>query len=201
MEGQWLPADVPGCIHTDLMAAGQLGDPFNGTAEWEVQWVEERNWRYRCPVPELPVEGEWVLEFEGLDTHADILVNGARVLRTDNMHRRWRIPRSELTLTGEDTLEVVFRSPVREGQALLEQSPFPIPVSNEARPVGQQNSVFTRKAQYHFGWDWGPRLGTSGIWKPVRWVRVDRELPTFRLVPVSIGPERAEYNVIWDAAV
>lgn len=201
MEGQWHAADVPGCIHTDLMAAGQLVDPFNGTAEWEVQWVEERDWRYRCPVPTLPAEGEWVLEFEGLDTHADILVNGLGVLRTDNMHRRWRIPRSGLNLKGDDTLEVVFRSPVREGQSLLEQSPFPIPVSNEARPVGQQNSVFSRKAQYHFGWDWGPRLVTSGIWKPVRWVRVDRELPTFRLVPVSIGPERAEYDVLWDAAV
>ena len=199
--GIWRPAQVPGSIHTDLMVHGLLEDPFLERNEDAVQWVEAEDWIYRRPLPMPPEEGEWALEFKGLDTHADILVNGATVLRVDNMHRRWRIPRSGLNLNGEDTLVVVFRSPVREGQALLEQSPFPIPVSNEARPVGQQNSVFTRKAQYHFGWDWGPRLVTSGIWKPVRWVRVDHELPTFRLVPVSIGPERAEYDVLWDAAV
>ena len=76
-----------------------------------------------------------------------------------------------------------------------------IPVSNEARPIGEQNSVFSRKAQYHFGWDWGPRLVTSGIWKPVRWVRIDQELPPFRLIPVSMAPELAEYEVLFEEAV
>ena len=199
--GVWRTAEVPGCVHTDLLGHGLIPDPFHGVNEGQVEWIEDRDWRYRRPLPLPPAEGEWALEFSGLDTHAELQVNGRTVLNTNNMHRAWRLPAAELGLTGQDTLEVVFRSPVGVGQSLLEASPLSIPVSNEARPVGEQNSVFSRKAQYHFGWDWGPRLVTSGIWKPVRWVRIDQELPPFRLIPVSIAPEQAEYEVFFKEAM
>jgi len=199
--GVWRTAAVPGCVHTDLLTHGLIPDPFQDVNEGEVEWVEHRDWRYRRPLPAPPAEGNWVLEFSGLDTHAEVQVNGHTVLNANNMHRSWRISETELGLTGRDTLDVLFRSPVHVGQALLEASPVSIPVSNEARPIGEQNSVFSRKAQYHFGWDWGPRLVTSGIWKPVRWVRVDRELPPFRLIAVSIAPEQAKYEVLFEEAV
>ena len=199
--GLWRAAEVPGCIHTDLLTHGLISNPFEAVNEGEVEWVEHRDWRYRRLLTTPPEEGEWALEFEGLDTHAEVQINGRTVLIANNMHRAWRLPVAELGLTGQDTLEVVFRSPVEVGQSLLEASPLSIPVSNEARPIGQQNSVFSRKAQYHFGWDWGPRLVTSGIWKPVRWVRVDQELPRFRLIPVSIAPEQAEYEVLFEDSV
>ena len=199
--GAWLPAEVPGCIHTDLLAHGQIPAPFLDRNEDEVQWVEHRDWTYRRPLPAPPTEGEWALEFGGLDTYAEVRVNGRIALRTDNMHRSWRIPASDLALTGMDTLTVQFLSPVRMGQEALDRSPWPIPASNEAKPIGTQTSAVTRKAMYHYGWDWGPRLVTSGFWKPVRWVRIDREMPTFRCAVESVDSVRAVVRVQWDAAV
>ena len=199
--GIWHPAEVPGCIHTDLLAQGLIPPPFFDRNEELLQWVEQEDWLYRCPLPLPPGEGEWALEFEGLDTYADVAVNGKRVLRTDNMHRSWRIPEADLALTGRDTLLVTFRSPVRAGQAQLDLSPWPIPASNEDRPIGRQTSAVARKAMYHYGWDWGPRLVTSGIWKPLRWVRTDIGLPGFRLEPIGVDSVRAEYRVSWDGPV
>ena len=119
------------------------------------------------PIPRPQSKGSGP-EFGGLDT-MEVRVNGRSALRTDNMHRSWRIPASDLALTGMDTLTVQFLSPVRMGQEALDRSPWPIPASNEAKPIGTQTSAVTRKAMYHYGWDWGPRLVTSGLWKPVRW--------------------------------
>lgn len=199
--GQWRTADVPGCIHTDLLAHGIIASPFLQRNEEDVQWIEDRDWTYRTVMTPPQGEGDWALEFKGLDTYAEVSVNGSGVLRTDNMHRSWRIPMDRLGLTGWDTLQVRFESPVRRGQALLDASPWPVPASNEARPIAEQTSAMSRKAMYHFGWDWGPRLVTSGIWKPVQWVRIDLELPSFRLTPVSIDSSRAEYRIEWDAPV
>ena len=199
--GVWREARVPGSIHTDLMGHGLLESPFFAQNEAQVQWVEDQNWSYRCALPGPPEEGVWSLEFAGLDTYADVMVNGTLVLSADNMYRSWRIPEADLGLTGQDSVLVVLKRPVLEGQLRLDASPWPIPVSNENRPIGRQTSAVTRKAMYHYGWDWGPRLVTSGIWKPVRWVRTDIELPPFRLQAVSVDTVRAEYDVIWDEPV
>lgn len=199
--GHWSNAEVPGCIHTDLMAHGLIPDPYLLRNEQEVQWVESRDWVYRCPLPKPPVEGDWALEFGGLDTYAEVEVNGRTVLSANNMHRTWRIPEADLSLTGEDTVVVRFLSPVRMGQSALNASPWPIPASNEARPIGRQTSAVTRKAMYHYGWDWGPRLATSGIWKPVRWVRTDTEWPGFRLVVASADSAQATCALHWDESV
>lgn len=199
--GEWAAAEVPGCIHTDLMAHGVIPDPFLLRNEQEVQWVESRNWVYRCPLPKPPVVGDWALEFGGLDTYAEVEVNGRTVLSANNMHRTWRIAEADLSLTGKDTVVVRFLSPARMGQSVLDASPWPIPASNEARPIGRQTSAVTRKAMYHYGWDWGPRLATSGIWKPVRWVRTDTEWPTFRLVVASADSAQATCVVHWDQPV
>lgn len=199
--GAWRPAEVPGSIHTDLMSSGLIPDPFEGQNEQAVQWVEGLDWQYRCPLPLPPETGEWALEFAGVDTHAEIQVNGRVVLQSDNMHRSWRIPKRDLPLTGADTLFVTLLSPVRQGQLRLDASPWPIPASNEDRPIGQQTSAVTRKAMHHFGWDWGPRLATSGLWKPVRWVRTDVELPSFRLCADTVDAMHAVFRVLWDAPV
>ena len=199
--GQWREAEVPGCIHTDLLSHGLLPDPFQDRHEGDVQWVEAEDWTYRCALQQPPDEGEWALEFAGLDTYAEVEVNDVSVLLSSNMHRFWRIPEADLSLTGEDTLVVRFRSPIQMGQAALDASPWPIPASNEAVPIGLQTSAVTRKAMYHYGWDWGPRLVTSGIWKPVKWVRTDLELPTFRVQVESADALQATCRIRWDRPV
>lgn len=200
-EGDWLAAKVPGNVHLDLLEHGLISDPFVAVNEGDVQWVETVDWRYRRPIAPPPVSGEWALEFSGLDTYATVMLNGDTLLQSDNMHRRWRIPASEMVFTGTDTLSVVFKSPVAEGQRQLDAHPWRIPVSNEIRPQGEQVSAVVRKAMYHFGWDWGPRLVTSGIWRPVSWVRQDVALPEFSMTLDSLSSNTAVYRLQFEEPV
>lgn len=200
-EGQWIEAHVPGNVHLDLLAHGLIPDPFSATNEGEVQWVETMDWQYRRAIEPPPVSGDWALEFLGLDTYATVMLNGDTLLQSANMHRGWHIPASEMVFTGTDTLSVVFKSPVVEGQKQLDAHPWRIPVSNEMQPQGQQVSAVVRKAMYHFGWDWGPRLVTSGIWRPVSWVRKDVVLPEFSMVQEGLSSEQARYRLQFGESV
>ena len=197
----WYPAEVPGCIHTDLLRLGRIEDPFQAVNEVAVQWIEQENWHYRTVLQKPKGPGDWVLEFQGLDTYATVTIGEDTLLVANNMHRPWRIPLARINQSASDTLEVHFESPVSAGQRTLDDSPWPIPVSNEARPIGQQTSAVTRKAMYHYGWDWGPRLATSGIWKAVRWVRADVEWPVYRMHLTAFTKEQATYEVTFAKAL
>jgi beta-mannosidase len=107
------------------------------------------------------------LHFKGLDTYADVYLNDSLILTANNMFRSWEADCNGLLKEGDNELKIIFKSPVKIGQQKLDKLGFLIPVQNEQVPKGKQNGVFTRKAAYHFGWDWGPRLVTSGIWQPV----------------------------------
>src|SRR5436190_12603900 len=90
----WLPATVPGCVHTDLLAAGKIGDPFYRLNEKDQQWIENESWEYRAAVPvdaATLAHDRIELVFAGLDTFAEVFVNGAPVLTADNMFRSWRV--------------------------------------------------------------------------------------------------------------
>jgi len=157
----WLPAEVPGCIHTDLMRQGKLKDPFYAMQEIEAQWVETANWEYRTKIhadKKLLKQDGIALWFEGLDTYADVFLNDSLILRADNMFRQWQVEIKNLLHVGENDLRILFRSAVLETNVLQEKYQMTLPP--DAR-------VFARKAQYQFGWDWGPRLVTTGIWQPV----------------------------------
>ena len=121
--GVWRSAQVPGCIHTDLLSHGLIPDPFGGQHEKDVEWIEHRDWRFRRPLPLPPAEGEWALEFGGLDTHAELQVNGRTVLNTNNMHRTWRLPVAELGLTGQDTLDCLLYTSPSPRDATLSRMP------------------------------------------------------------------------------
>ena len=162
---EWLPVEIPGDAATDLLKHERIPDPFFGTYEDSLQWLEQLNWVYRTRVLVSDYATESVLRFEGLDTYASIVVNDSLLLETDNAHRAYEValPPSEDAWN----IEVTLHSPVERGQAILDAQPRNIPVSNEIKPIGQQTSSVTRKPYYHFGWDWGPRLVSAGISGPV----------------------------------
>ena len=172
---QTYPATVPGTVHTDLMAAGLIDDPFLGFGERAVQWVDKEDWVYTrtFDVPDsLLAHTRAELCFDGLDTYADVTLNGTRILQTDNMFRRWRVAVDSLLKPSGNVLEVYLHSPVKVDLPKWEAYPVHYRVSNDQSANGglldKQISVFARKAGYHYGWDWGPRIVTSGIWRSVR---------------------------------
>lgn len=160
---EWLPVQVPGDVVTDLLLQGRLKDPFFGTREDSTQWIEHQEWRYRTFVtaPSASHSQGYRLRFEGIDTYASLFIDDSLALTTDNAHRQYvvQLPNSDEGWQ----VEVVLHSPVATGQAILDHQPRLIPVSNEAKPIGQQTSSVTRKPGYHYGWDWGPRLTSCGI--------------------------------------
>jgi beta-mannosidase len=163
------PATVPGTVHTDLLAAGVIPDPYLDLNEAEVQWIEDRDWIYRLeldPPPAVRAHERLELVFDGLDTYADVILDGDTLLRADNMFRTWRVPLPRGLPPGASVLEVRFRSPVAEGLRRAGAHGFALPQGNDGHDPPTR--AFTRKAAYHYGWDWGPRLVTSGLWLPAR---------------------------------
>ena len=163
---EWIPAEVPGCIHTDLLSAGLIPNPFAEDNELRVSWVAEAGWIYKRefhPTPELLNEERIFLECDGLDTLASISINGEEVAGTDNMHRRYSFDVTELLHPGPNTIEISFASPVEYVRRLLGTDPY---VTSPADSI--PGSPYIRKAMYQWGWDWAPKIPTSGIWRSIR---------------------------------
>ncbi|WP_343608097.1 beta-mannosidase [Chryseobacterium oranimense] len=161
-EQKWLPAKIPGTVHLDLMDNKVIPDPFKDENEKKVQWIENEDWEYqtRFNVSSKELQNDHVdLIFNGLDTFSEIYLNGKLLKKTDNMFRKWEIPVKELLKEGNNDLKIKFTSAVKEGKERAKKVPFTMPESPRS---------FVRKAQYQFGWDWGPRLVTAGIWKDIQ---------------------------------
>lgn len=174
-EQQWLSAVVPGCVHTDLLRNGLIPDPFYGTNEHDLQWIDKKDWEYRSEFevgPELQQLSRIDLVFEGLDTYADVYLNEQPILAADNMFRIWKIDVKDQLKPGINTLRIRFRSPIQEDLPKLEKLGYALPATNDQSELGglenKRVSIFARKAPYHYGWDWGPRFVTSGIWRGAR---------------------------------
>ena len=111
-----------------------------------------------CPPDWKAFNESFELVFEGIDTYSTVILNGDTLGTTDNAHRAYRFSVSRLN-KGLNTLVVSLHAAVDKGQTKLDASPWPVPVSNEARPQGRQTSSVSRKALYHYGWDWGASIG------------------------------------------
>ncbi|HZZ20081.1 MAG TPA: glycoside hydrolase family 2 protein, partial [Opitutaceae bacterium] len=164
-DSSWMPAAVPGCVHTDLMRAKAIPDPFWGTNELGLQWIEERDWEYRTEFAAgsaLLAERHVELVADGLDTVATVVLNGREVARTENMFigHRWEV--KPLLVPGRNTLSIRFGSAM-EYIRTHRTSHTPREIND---PVGGCTRI--RKEQCQFGWDWGPRLVTAGIWRDIR---------------------------------
>lgn len=174
-EATWLPAQVPGCVHTDLLRNGKIADPFFGANEKDLQWIDKKDWEYRTTFKlsdTLASCNRLEIVFDGLDTYADVYLNGTRIVQANNMFRIWRTDVKALLRPSNNELLVRFRSPVKEDLPKHEELGLPLPAPNDDAELGglgdRKISVFARKAPYHYGWDWGPRFVTSGIWREVR---------------------------------
>lgn len=168
-DSSWLPATVPGTVHTDLLANKKIEEPFFRTNEKDLQWIDKEDWEYQTTfvVTEDFLKKQNIeIEFEGLDTYADVFINGQKVLTADNMFLAWKAEIKQFLKSGENTLRVYFKSPINTVMPAYKSLGYVVPVSsNDQSDV--KVSTYSRKAGYHYGWDWGPRFVTSGIWKSV----------------------------------
>ena len=192
----WFAAKVPGCVHQDLRRNREIPDPFWGTNELDLQWIEDRDWEYRTEFKvssKLRAEAVIELSAEGLDTLAKITLNGEEVGRTENMFTpyRWNVKQ----LLREGTNELTIRFAATGTYLRTQHAGHTFKEFND--PVGHSNRI--RKEQCQFGWDWGPRFVTAGIWQPIgleAWsanrlqsVRIEQSHAVNGEVTVTLAPE------------
>lgn len=170
----WHPASVPGNTHLDLMRERIIDDPYFRLNERSVQWVDKEDWMYEThfqPTAEELAATHQTLVFEGLDTYADVYLNHQRILVADNMHREWRCDVRGILKEGDNLLEVYFKSPVKINVPKFDALPYRHNTGPDHSQMGglfdKTISPFARTAGFEYGWDWGPRLVTFGIWRPV----------------------------------
>lgn len=192
----WSDAKVPGTIHQDLLNHNRIPNPFYGMNEGAVQWVENEDWMYRTSfvVTEEQLNRDAaVLELDGLDTYADVFLNGALILRSDNMFVGHKVSVKPVLRKGENRLLIRFRSAVKEALPQWETNGFDYPADNDHS--SKRVSIYTRKAPYSYGWDWGIRLATCGIWRPVRLVFSDvARIEDYYVRQASVSASKADVD-------
>jgi len=185
-----LHARVPGCVQMDLLANGEIPDPYYRTNEDSLQWIGEKDWVYRTEFlvePGMFERENLELVFKGLDTYADVYLNNAPVLKADNFFREWRVDTKPLLKEGKNTLEIRFSSPVKVGEKKKVESKIPL----------EYEYAYTRKPAYHFGWDWGPRFVTSGIWRPVEIEGWGTEkINDFQIYQLQVSEKKADLKAV-----
>lgn len=162
---EWLPAIVPGGVHTDLLALGRIPDPFVGDNEKKVAWVAQNDWEYSYSFkiqPEVLQLEHIQLVCDGLDTLASVTLNGKLLGNTANMFRQYRWDVKTLLKAEGNELQIRFESVVEH--IAQKQAVRAMPGVPQAIPGGPH----VRKAPCQFGWDWGPQLPPIGVWKDIR---------------------------------
>ncbi len=192
---EWLPATVPGTVHTDLLANKKIEEPFYRTNEKDLQWIETTDWEYKTTLSvsnNLLQEEHVELVFEGLDTYADVFLNEQKIITANNMFLLWKADVKQWLHQGNNQLRIYFHSPINKVLPQYDSLGYVVPVSNNDQGT-KRVSVYTRKAGYHYGWDWGPRFVTSGIWRPAylkAWS--DLELEDVFIKQLNIGDKTVQ---------
>lgn len=207
-EQEWMPATVPGTVHTDLLDNNKIEDPFYRLNELDIQWIDKVDWEYKTTfiVNDTILRRDRIeLDFKGLDTYADVFVNGKKVLQADNMFRDWTANVKEQLQNGKNELHIVFRSPINEGLVKYDANGFQYPgAENDQAERGEVEgnkrvSIYTRKAGYHYGWDWGPRLVTSGIWRSVTLNAWDEaHFQDLQIIQNKVEEGRATFTAVFE---
>ena len=160
-ESQWLQAKVPGTIHQDLLVHQLIADPYLLNNEQQAQWPAQKEWLYQTTIlltPAMLNYSQIDLVFDGLDTDAEIFINGKKIASVNNMFRVWKFNVRSLLKTGDNDLKIKFLASEQLAALAYEKLQPKIPLDER---------IMVRKAAYQFGWDWGPRLVTAGIYKKV----------------------------------
>ncbi len=156
----WQKAEVPGEVHSDLFRNRKIKDPFVGNNELDLQWISNEDWVYKThfKLNEATLLKKHIdLDFKGLDTYATVFLNGKEILKTKNAFREFLVDVKPF-LKAENELRIVFESTTRTEKIEKNKLPYALPAGDR---------IFTRKPQFHYGWDWGPVLTSSGISKPI----------------------------------
>ncbi|MBL0256606.1 MAG: glycoside hydrolase family 2 protein [Bacteroidetes bacterium] len=159
--GTWLPANVPGSVHTDLLANKQIKDPYQKDNAAELSWIDSADWEYSTTfiLSEEQVKNQGgEIDFNGLDTYASVYLNDSLILNADNMFRTWKVNCIHLLKPGKNSLRILFESALKKGAEQASKIQYTLPGGDR---------VFTRKAAYQYGWDFAPRFITCGIWKSI----------------------------------
>ncbi len=195
---EWHPAKVPGVVHSDLLDNKLIPDPFDKDNEFHLQWIGLADWEYQTTFQvdaAALAHGHLDLVFAGLDTFADVYLNDQPILHADNMFRTWRVPAKTLLKPGANTLRIEFHSAVEHMLPYVKSLPYVLP-SISTHNYGNEENIatapYTRKAPYQYGWDWGPRFLTEGIWQPIHLEMWDElRIDDFHIHQESIAPALA----------
>ncbi|HEX6880305.1 MAG TPA: glycoside hydrolase family 2 protein, partial [Terriglobales bacterium] len=208
---QWHPAEVPGVVQMDLLRNKLIPDPFYRDNESKLQWIGLSDWEYQTEFnvdPATLQRGHVELVFSGLDTYATVYLNDSEILKADNMFRRWRVPVKEKLHAGKNTLRIVFYSPIKLMMPKVKALPYRLPTVGQVQQVSEEGIAtdpYTRKAPYNYGWDWGPRYVTEGIWLPVNlyaWddMRIDNFHVSQKKISADDAQLSAEFDIVSSAA-
>ena len=192
-----IAAVVPGCVHTDLLEAGKIEDPYYRDNEKSLQWIGETDWVYtrRFEIgPEILNCERVILRCEGLDTLATVRINGKKIAKTDNMFRTWEFDIKKVLKKGPNTIEVKLDSTLSYLRKQQRKHPIPtwlVPA------VQDWHCQWIRKEPCNYGWDWGPKLITCGIWRDIYIVAFD----TARIDEIHMQQKHTKSRVVLDISV
>lgn len=158
---------IPGTVLSGLLAAGKIKDPFYRTNEDATRALFWKDYVFTQTFDvdeELLAQQHIVLVCEGLDTLAEISINGTFLAKTDNMHRTWKFQAKKLLHPGKNEIQIVFRSVLR----FIEDYPYEAHKKINYIPCGSmKGNQLLRKAHSMFGWDWGPQTIDAGIFRDI----------------------------------
>lgn len=192
----WMPTTIPGEVYTGLLANNKIQNPFYGINEKKLQHLEEKNWIYKNEFEantEILSSSKIVLNLTGIDTYADVFLNDSLILKADNMFRSYQVDIKPF-LKSQNTLTFNFTSPINKHKNTADSLGFQPPASNDASD--KKVSIFTRKAPYHFGWDWAPRLISAGITETVSIIGINKlKIKDYYAETKSITKEKASLKI------
>jgi len=192
-QNQWYWAKIPSVVHLDLYENKLIPDPFYSDNEKHLQWIEEKDWIYSTTftVSKEELDSQNIeLVFDGLDTFAEAFLNGKPILKSDNMFVGHQVDVKKILNLGQNTLVVRLESAVKKAKERAKEISYQLP---------EGERVFVRKAQYQFGWDWGPRFVTCGIWKDIKlrfWNNA--RIENVKYSTISLGKTQADLEFTVD---